>query len=139
MTRRSSRASGGNKNEKPGDRPADVRELFHRADGDATPDISRLLLRSEALVRQAGSGGAGDSTDPIAELVPVARGLIPKFALGVAIVVVVSAGLSRVGGPSVPAKAGGQELETLILGGETSGQSSDLLFEAIVGVEEGDG
>jgi len=116
-----------------------TRNVFRDADGDRSPDISRLLQRTEELVARAARDERPNRPDVLIDLVPLAWNMIPRFALGAAVLVAVSVGWSWVGESGVTIENPNREVENLILGGEGSSGGSDLLLNAIAGREGSDG
>jgi len=116
-----------------------TRNAFRDADGDSAPDVSRLLQRSGELVARAGREEQQSRPDTLIDLVPLAWKMIPRFALGAAVLVAVSVGWAWLGESGAPIETANREVESLILSGESSSGGSDLLLNAIVGRENSDG
>jgi hypothetical protein len=116
-----------------------TRNVFRDADTDLTPDVSRLLSRTDELMARAARGESTQKPDALIDLVPLAWTMIPRFALGAALLVVVSVGWSWVGETVVSTTDSTLQLESLILGGESSNSGSDLLLDAMVNQENSDG
>jgi hypothetical protein len=105
----------------------DVKRIFRKAAGDVEPDVSRFAdsvpeLIAEARRRRERAGG-------VASLVPLARRVVPRLAAAAAILVI-AAMLVGTGDGSESAN-GSAGLDRLMLTGEVSSESSDILLEAI--------
>jgi hypothetical protein len=120
------------------DRERIAREALRTATGDRQPDLRRLLDAAPEIVREARRRREQAPKRGIVNVaIPLAWKAIPGMAAAAVILVAISVGLFL----SDPAMNGNgsQDLDTLILSGEGSTLDTDLIFEQIVGQENGDG
>lgn len=115
-----------------------ARRALRRAGEGVDPDMTRLLdavprLMSEADRRR----GVESRLDPVSAVVPLAWKLIPRLAAAATLLVIASAAVYVV--DAGRDEEAGQDFDSLIYDGFEPAGAQDLLLEAIVDQENGNG
>lgn len=120
------------------DRERISREALRAATGVREPDLRRLLDAAPEIVREARRRRSQARVPGlVTATIPLAWKAIPGMSATAFVLAAVALGffLSDQGVNG----NGSQDLDTLILSGESSTVDTDLIFEKIVGQENGDG
>jgi hypothetical protein len=122
-------------------RPEELsREVLERATSEREPDVGALLeavpeIMAEAARRRA----ARRRPDSVAAVVPLAWKAIPRLAAAAVVLVLVSVGVALTGGESTDVETETGDVGAWVLWMGDTEVSTDLLLEAIVDLENGDG
>jgi hypothetical protein len=120
------------------DRERISREALRAATGEREPDLRRLLDAAPEIVREARRRRTQARDQGIVTAtIPLAWKAIPGMSAAALVLAAVAVGVFLTDqGAGINDS---QDLDTLILSGESSTVDADLIFETIVGQENGDG
>jgi hypothetical protein len=115
-----------------------ARRALTRATEGAEPEMTRLLDAVPEMMAEAARRRRLESRlDPVSAVVPLAWKLIPRLAAAAVLLVVVSATVYVM--DSDHGEEAGRDFDSLIYNGSAPAGGQDLLLEAIVDQENGNG
>lgn len=104
-----------------------MKKIFRDAAGEGEPDVSRIEDAVPGMIAEARR--RREQVGAVASTVPLARRVVPRLAAAAAVLLVAAilVGIRD----SSETVSGSADLDRLVLTGEVSGDSSDILLEAI--------